>query len=276
VGLANITLTETATSAANGAFDIPIPLPGSIRVGTYTVEAVDSARNLHASAKFTVTVHPIVSVSPTSAFPGTDLTVTGGGFGLRVRVDVHATFELRTGGSTTVSHVINSDGRGSFTTGLQIPAGARAGRVTIIASSANARATTEVTVKAIPPTPTPAPPTATTTATATPTATPISKHHRAFRFEWISVWYHTVRVGTYDVIQVQGSPHTQLGIWVHVWFPNGFHDDFYEATDNHGFWQKKFSVGNVVSPNSNKVLVTFRLWHGSGSIKNYLNFTVVK
>jgi hypothetical protein len=280
VGLSDITLTETATTAANGAFDIPIPLPGSIRVGTYTVVAVDPSRNLRASDKLTVTVHPLLSVTPASAFPGATLTVEGGGYGLRVRVNVHATFGLRTGGSTTVSHAVDTDSRGSFTADLRIPAGSGPGRVTIIASSSNARATAQIVVKAFPPTPTPAPPTATPTATtpatATPTATTIPKHHKPFRFDWISVWYHTVRVGTLNVIQAQGSPHTQLGIWVHVWFPNGSHDDYYENTDRHGFWQRQFPVGNVISPNSNIVLVTFRLWHGSGSIKNYETFTVVK
>jgi hypothetical protein len=56
---------------------------------------------------------------------------------------------------------------------------------------------------------------------------PLSVHPQYLSFRWVSLWYHTVRHGTWDYIIVQSTLQTQLGIWVHVIFPNGVHSDFY-------------------------------------------------
>jgi len=105
---------------------------------------------------------------------------------------------------------------------------------------------------------------------------PLSAHPRNLTFRWVSLWYHTVREGTWDYMVVQSTLQTQLGVWAHVIFPNGQHWDFYTATDNNGRWSVRFNVpARSVTAHSNQAYVTFQLWHGNQTTQSFMNFTLV-
>jgi len=124
-------------------------------------------------------------------------------------------------------------------------------------------------------------PTATTAATATntpiPTPTPRPvKRTPSTAFQYASIWYHTIRIGTVEHLQVQAKKTSAHGIWVHVIFGSGFHLDYYENTDAHGFWQKEFVVpGASIGRYSRDATVTFQLWKGKATTKTFDTFTVV-
>jgi hypothetical protein len=85
-----------------------------------------------------------------------------------------------------------------------------------------------------------------------------------------------VRHGTYDVIKIQSTLKTTLGIWVHVIFPSGQRHDFYTNTDGSGSWSTKFTIpNNAISRHSNQAYITLQLWHGKQTTQSFLNFTLV-
>lgn len=273
------TVTTSTTANGDGGFTAQLVVPANARVGTYTVTATDSQHGFRSSDRVRVAVHPSISLKPGSGFPGEIITVTGGGYGLRVPVTVTATFPLSTGGSRTITLHVTTDGRGSFTTRFAIPAGAASTNVTITARSASGSASTRVFVRKPVPAPTSTPiPTLAPTSTPVPAATQVPHHgNNRLYFRYVSLWYHTVRLGTYDHLDVQGNPKTTLGIWVHIYFPNGSHLDYYQNTNSHGRWQKTFTIpGNALGANNNSVFVTFRLWHGGKSVKEFLRFSLVR
>jgi len=120
-------------------------------------------------------------------------------------------------------------------------------------------------------------PTATNTPIPTPTPRPVVRHTGgASSFQYASIWYHTIRIGTVEHLQVQAKAANAHGIWVHVIFGSGFHLDYYENTDAHGFWQKEFVVpGAGIGRYSRDATVTFQLWKGLKSTKTFDTFTVV-
>jgi len=119
-------------------------------------------------------------------------------------------------------------------------------------------------------------PTATNTPIPTPTPRPVVKHTGATAFQYASIWYHTIRIGTVEHLQVQAKAANAHGIWVHVVFGSGFHLDYYENTDAHGFWQKEFVVpGAGIGRYSRDAVVTFQLWKGLKTTKTFDTFTVV-
>jgi len=121
-------------------------------------------------------------------------------------------------------------------------------------------------------TPTPSP-----TNTAIPTPTPRPPGPAAPSFQYVSLWYHTVREGTFDHLEVQARPHTTMGIWTHVYFPNGRHLDYYENTNSSGHWTKQYRIPrNVISPYSRQGVITLQLWRGRRTRKNHLTFTLVR
>jgi hypothetical protein len=117
------------------------------------------------------------------------------------------------------------------------------------------------------PTSTPIPP--------TPTPTPIKKKY-VLSFKSVSVWYHAVRRGTFEHLEVQANHHSKLGIWVHVIFPTGVHYDYYENTNGSGHWSKSFTVPkNALNSNSNRAIVALQLWHAKTTVKDFEFFTVI-
>jgi hypothetical protein len=93
----------------------------------------------------------------------------------------------------------------------------------------------------------------------------------------VSIWYHAVRVGTYDHVVVQSTVKSTLGIWVHVSFPSGMHHSYFENTDRLGHWEKTFSVPpGANSIYTNRALVTFQLWRAKKTVKDFLPFYLVR
>ena len=289
-GSTSITSNKTATVAANGSFSTPISLPNDVTLGTYTIFARDSANGAHPSAKVDVTVHQIISALPGSVLPGQTVVISGSGYSYFSSVNVHAMVPLVTGGTRGIGGTVSSNGQGAFTARLFVPGAAASSSVTVTAGGAHGQASThfQVTRPAPPkprPTSTPLPaPTATVTPLPAPSATafPVSTgHHNPFRgghfrFKSVSLWYHTVTVGTFDHLVVQGAPTTQFGIWVHVYLPNGQRQDFYENTDDHGYWERQFKVPrNAIAKGNNQAVVTIRLWSGGKHRDTYVNFNLV-
>ncbi|MGI8827839.1 MAG: hypothetical protein ACR2JC_19855 [Chloroflexota bacterium] len=117
--------------------------------------------------------------------------------------------------------------------------------------------------------------TATNTPVPTPTPRPVRRGNNV-GFRYISIWYHQVRRGTFDHIEAQASRHVTHGIWVHVYFPTGQHLDYYQNTDGTGHFVKEFNIpSNSISRYSNQAVVTFQLWSGRNTRKNFLTFNIV-
>jgi hypothetical protein len=105
---------------------------------------------------------------------------------------------------------------------------------------------------------------------------PLSAHPKNLAFRWISLWYHSVRQGTWDYVILQSTLHTPLGIWVHVIFPNGQHWDYYANTDRRGRWAVKFTIPrHAANKRSNQAYLTFQLWHGKQTTQSFMGFTLV-
>ena len=105
---------------------------------------------------------------------------------------------------------------------------------------------------------------------------PLSAQPKSLTFQWVSLWYHTVRQGTWDYVEIQSGLKTSLGIWVHVIFPSGQHLDYYKNTDQNGHWAIRFSIPKrSVSSHSNAAYIAFQLWHGNQTTQSFLNFTLV-
>ncbi|HEX8918986.1 MAG TPA: hypothetical protein VF898_10820 [Chloroflexota bacterium] len=142
-------------------------------------------------------------------------------------------------------------------------------------TTSTATATATSTLTATPtnpstPTNTPVPP------TPTPTPKPAPKPSSALEFQYVSLWYHVVKQGTWDVINIQANHKRQLGIWAHVYFPNGKHLDWFTLTDSHGHWLKRFNIPyRVTTKHSNQAVITLRLWEGKKSRMAYVTFTLV-
>lgn len=273
--------TETLSRPINtddyGNFRVGIGVPSNVRLGRYAITAVDSVGGSHASTAVNVSVHPTISLQPSSVLPGQAFTISGENFASGVSVTISAPFPLQGGGTRTVSATAQTGSRGNYHAQIAAPGNAAATGVTVTARGANAQASAHLTVVARPaPTATPQP-TGVPTATPSPTSVPTHKHHHTFDFRYISVWYHVVAAGTYNHIEVQSTLKTQLGIWVHVYFPSGTRADFYENTDLNGLWVKQFPISMAdYSATNGRVVVTFRLWHGKKSIQSFSSFKLVR
>jgi Beta xylosidase C-terminal Concanavalin A-like domain len=112
------------------------------------------------------------------------------------------------------------------------------------------------------------------TSTVTPTPKPKAKTHAAFQY--MSVWYHYIHVGTTQHIVAQTKTQSTYGLWVHVIFPSGKRLDYYVNTDAFGFWQATFVVPkNAIKIKPGDAFVTFQLWKGSSTEKKFQTFTVI-
>lgn len=267
-----ITLSHDVSADGRGDFHTSVSLPSDVRIGTYTITATDLRSGVRAFARITASVHPEIAVQPRTAEPGQQLAVTGGGFGTGTRLVVSGVFST-TSGARTVSSAVYTVGNGSFSAFLTIPSNATTQSVVITARSNNGSAQVRVQVM-VPPTPTAIPPTATPAPTSTPVPAP--KHHHKFRFQYVSLWYHPVVQGQFDHLVVQGRPHRFLGIWVKINYPSGRQTAFYETTDARGHWEKDFQIRrDALSAGSGKqATITFQLWKGSQSRKNFLQFYI--
>lgn len=279
-----VTFTRDAKADASGNFSASIGMPSDAKPGTYTISAVGTASGFKAYARVTISIHPVVSVTPGSAYPGQVLTVTGSGFGYNVGINVSGTFATA-GGNKTVSANTNSAGNDTFTAQLVIPTEASSAKVTLTAKGPHGSATTAVQVQPKPapkPTSTPVPTSTAVPATAVPTVQlPPPPAHGKFhkshglQFTFISVWYHPIRVGTYEHIIIHAKPKRTLGIWVHVYFPSGQQYAYYENTASNGQWSKVFQIPrNAINGASNQTIVTLQLWRGKTTVKEFRRFAL--
>jgi hypothetical protein len=272
------TLSVTASTNANGNFTKYIAIPNYTNPGTYTVTAIEVSSGLKHYAKLTVLsrkarptprpttqptpkptaqptakpLHSVVSVLPAKTLPNQDVSTSGTGFPANATVTVAATIDLRGGGNRALSKSVFTDSNGNFSTSLRIPYKAAQGTYTVTASTSGAHASGQLTVL------------------------PTSAHPSNLNFQWTSLWYHTVRHGTYDIIAIQSTLHTTLGIWAHVIFPSGQRHDYYTNTDGNGHWSIKFTIPNsAISKHSNQGYVTLQLWHGQQTTQSFIDYTIV-
>lgn len=276
------TVSVTARTGSGGSFyEAVLHVPWDATARRDTLNAVGASSGRKAAANVYVTYSPSVGASPYNLNPGKTVTVRGSGYVPGTHVNVSMTFPRTDGSTLTLSKSPVTDAYGNFTTTLTLPANITLGTHTITAADTvgGFRASTRINVTRAPqPTATITPrPTATSTAQPTATATATAKpKNKGVGFSWVSLWYHTVRQGTYDHLSVQTKPAKTMGIWVTVYFPNGVHYAYYENTNSTGFWQKQFNIPrHAISRKSNQAVITIQLWRGSKTTKYFMNFTLV-
>jgi hypothetical protein len=272
------TLSVTATTDVNGDFTKYITIPNYAAAATYTVVATSVDTGIKHYAKLTVAarqakptpkptaqptakptaqptakpLHSVASVLPKKTLPNQDISFSGTGFPANTTVTVTSTIGLRGGGNRAISKSVFSDSNGNFSTSLRVPYQAAQGTYGVSASAGGARATDQLTIL------------------------PFSAHPSNLNFQYTSLWYHTVRHGTYDVIKIQSTLKTTLGIWAHVIFPSGQRHDYYTNTDSSGLWSVKFTIPNsAISKHSNQAYVTLQLWHGQQTTQSFIDFVLV-
>ncbi|GAC1467369.1 MAG: hypothetical protein NVS2B16_17260 [Chloroflexota bacterium] len=139
-GTTTVTLTKAVATNADGAFATPISLPSNVQPGTYVITATGDVGSFRAQRPVIVAVSPSISLQPGSAFPGQTITVVGANFSSNVQVLVSASFPVTGGASLPVSRTAQTNGAGSFSTALPVPAGALVAKVTVVAKGPHAQA----------------------------------------------------------------------------------------------------------------------------------------
>jgi hypothetical protein len=271
------TITVTAATDNNGDFSRFIRIPGYTSPRNYTITVTGLTTGLKRYAKLVVsqspspkatattapaptathtptptTFHASSNVFPSATLPNQFVTMVGQGFPANATVTVSVTVDIRGGGNRYISKTVVTDGNGTFATTFRVPYKAAAGTYTVTASTSKAQASDKLQVLSF------------------------ASSQKSLNFRWVSLWYHTVRQGTYDYVAIQSTLQVQLGIWIHVIFPNGKHLDFYTNTDNNGRFATRFNIPrHGTSNHSNQAYVTFQLWHGSFTTQSFLDFTLV-
>jgi hypothetical protein len=193
-----------------------------------------------------------ITLEPSVTLPNQDITLVGTSFPADDTLTVKLTVHIRGGGNQTVTTVSVTDDNGDFAVAFKVPSGAAPGMYSVTAIVTSVQMSTRLRVL------------------------PLSEHSSFLNFRWISLWYHTVRQGTWDFVILQSTLVTRLGIWVHVIFPNGLHLDFFTATNGSGRWFIRFNIPRrAISRHSNQAYVTFQLWHGNQTTQNFMTFTLV-
>lgn len=96
----------------------------------------------------------------------------------------------------------------------------------------------------------------------------------AAAFSYTSVWYSKIYIGDTQHIQIQARDHVKQGIWVIIHFASSLQSAYYESTDANGFWSKEFAVPeDSVGVHSADAVVTFQLWYGETTAKDFQTFT---
>jgi hypothetical protein len=121
-------------------------------------------------------------------------------------------------------------------------------------------------------------PTATATNTPATTSTPKPRPKaKGIGYSYVSVSYHLIRIGTNEHVRVRANRSGTDGIWVTVQFATGLTLQWYQETDSSGFWRADFKIPkNTISTYSHQAVVTFQLWRGIHTRKNFSTFTVVR
>lgn len=136
---------------SNGKFESLVYIPEST-AGTHTITVIINSSEVEA----TFTVEPEILLSTQSGHAGTEVTVSGTGFGKRKEVEIW--FNDNIGVATAIT-----GGTGSFTAKFNVPTGPGAGSYNVDAEDGNNVARAKFT-GTVPPSPTPEP---------TPTPSPV-------------------------------------------------------------------------------------------------------
>jgi hypothetical protein len=258
-----VNVSVNATADANGDFTTSIKIPNNAAQATYTIAATDLTGGFKRYARLAIqpgtgtgpTGNGRISVDilPSVTLPNQTVTMVGSGYAANVSVTISFTVDLRGGGTRVISKSVTTDNSGGFSADILVPYKAAQGTYTVTArASGGQEFTSKLKVLSL------------------------ETHPQYLNFRWISLWYHTVRQGTWDVVVLQSTLKTQLGIWAHVVFPNGLHFDYFTLTDRNGRWTVKFKIpSHSISSHSNQAYVTFQLWHGSRTTQSFMNFTLV-
>ncbi|MCO7272261.1 choice-of-anchor G family protein [Cellulosimicrobium cellulans] len=126
------TLTDVPTDG-DGGFTTPITVPADATPGDYTVVGIDDTTSTEAETPLTVeaaAIEPTITVDPTTANPGDDVTVDGTGY----TPDATVTVEIRDGSGAVVTSLgdVPTDGDGNFTTPITVPADTTPGDYTVV------------------------------------------------------------------------------------------------------------------------------------------------
>jgi hypothetical protein len=134
----NVTVTST------GTFSTTFAVPSAAAVGAHTVTAATTAGPAAtASAAFTVTQPPSVTLTPTSGPPGTLVTVSGSNY------PASSTVQVTFGGTNVATATVTSTG--TFSTTFSVPTAATSGQTPVNATSGSVGATATFTVTSSPP-----------------------------------------------------------------------------------------------------------------------------
>lgn len=131
-GGASSTLTVAATANGTGGFSVPLPIPLTVLGGTYTATARSATTGQAVSAQVVVQhLTPSVRLGPTTALPGTRVTVDGSGFA----PDSRLTISLN---GVTVG-TVTANGAGAFSTAVTVPSAATGGTNTVTVTDSAGR-----------------------------------------------------------------------------------------------------------------------------------------
>jgi hypothetical protein len=98
----------------------------------------------------------------------------------------------------------------------------------------------------------------------------------AAAFAYTSVWYANIYVGDVEHLQLEARDQVKHGIWVFVYFSSSLQYKYYESTDAKGFWSKEFHIPtDSVGAHSAEAVVTFQLWYGDTTAKDFKTFVVL-
>ncbi|MFD4991506.1 choice-of-anchor G family protein [Cellulosimicrobium cellulans] len=149
------TLTDVPTDG-EGGFTTPITVPADSAAGDYVVVGIDDTTTTEAETPLTVeaaAIEPTITVDPTTANPGDEVTVDGTGY----TPDSTVTVEIRDGSGTVIATVedVPTDGEGTFTSPITVPEGTTPGDYVVVGidDTTSTEAETPLTVEAAPITP---------------------------------------------------------------------------------------------------------------------------
>jgi hypothetical protein len=128
------TIPSVVAASSGGTFSAVITIPIGIAAGTGTISAVDGAGR-SGSEIFSVTASGVVNLTPTSAFGGSSVTVSGSGF------NPNSVITLRFDSTTLATSpiVVTTTPAGTFSGMITVPTGVAVGGHTISATDESGR-----------------------------------------------------------------------------------------------------------------------------------------
>lgn len=129
------TVSATATPATTGSFTAALTIPANAASGPATITATQGQQTV--TTGLTVGLAQFhISVTPSSAIPGSSITVQGDGFPSGDRVSVSVPVHLTTGAPSTLTASATATPAGTFSVPLSIPLTVASGAYTVTVQSA--------------------------------------------------------------------------------------------------------------------------------------------